>query len=115
MHPLLVILAEAQNLSPQTLIIVGGVCVLIAGFLCIAVVNDRVRASVRWGEDGSGPALSSVGAAAGAIDALLFGVLLFANALQWKAIERVTFPILLLAIFGTVFVAIRDHERSKRI
>jgi hypothetical protein len=49
MLTLLVLAAEAEELSPRTLVILGAVFVLVAACFCVAIVNDRVRAIVRWG------------------------------------------------------------------
>ena len=102
-------------MNPKTAVIIGVICSLVGVWLSVAVISDKVRAMWQWGEDGSGPVMSPLGAAAAVINAYLFAALLFARAFHWMNSMHVMFWIALGVIFLTVLIAFRDYARSRRI
>lgn len=106
--------ANAQQIPFEGLIAIGGVCLLIGAWFSFAVFNDTSRASLQWCEDGSGPAMSPLGAGAFALSAYLFALLLFAHAFGWVAVSSFTFDFLLAVIFLTVIIALRDYARNRK-
>jgi hypothetical protein len=75
--------ADVQEIGPTGLIVTGGVCALVGVWFSIAIFNDKLRAIFRWHEDGSGPAMSPLGAAAAALNGYLLAAMFFAQALKW--------------------------------
>jgi hypothetical protein len=50
------LLADAQEIGPRGVMVIGGICFLVGVWFSIAVFSDRLRGILRWHEDGSGPA-----------------------------------------------------------
>jgi hypothetical protein len=105
---------EVQEISPKALMMIGAACLLIGLWFSVAVVNEKIRAFVHWGEDGSGPVMSRLGASAAAITAYLFAVLLFADAFNWTSVRDVVFWLVFGAIFFAVLISFRDYARSRK-
>ena len=107
------VVAAGQEVGPFGLVVLGSICVLLAGWLCVAAFNARWRAKVRWSDDGSGPRLSRLGTGAFALNALLLGIMFFAQALKWPGTSTVIFRLLLGSIFVTAALAFRDYSRDR--
>ncbi len=107
------VLAEVQVVDRIWPLVFGGACCVAAACLSAAALSPRVRASVRWGEDGRGPRISAAGAGALAACAFCFALRLFAQAFAWIAATRFLFWLLLASIFVAACVAIRDYSRDR--
>jgi hypothetical protein len=107
------LVTDAQQIGPTGLIMIAGVCFLVGIWFSIAVFSERVRAAVRWGEEGWGSAMSALGAGTAALNAYLFGALLLAHAFQWTAVAQFIFYLVIAAITATAAVSLRDYARTR--
>jgi hypothetical protein len=111
---LTLLLADAKEIGPTGVIVIGGICFLIGVWFSIAIFSDTLRAIIRWNEDGSGPAMSPLGAGVTALNGYFLAAMFFAQALEWKAVANFTFYLLFGAIVLAVLVALRDYARSRK-
>jgi hypothetical protein len=107
------LLADAQELGPTGMMVVGGICLLVGVWFSIAVFSDRLRGVFRWNEDGSGPGMSPFGAGTAALNGYLLAAMFIAQALGWQDVASFTFYLVFGAIVLAVLAAFRDYARRR--
>ena len=107
------ILAEAQDVGPTGLIVLGVIAFLVAALFGVAVFNERLRALMPWDVPGRTPRLSPAGAGLWALSAFSFAVMFFAQALQWLGVSRFAFWLVAISMFVAIGVAMRDYSRDR--
>jgi small-conductance mechanosensitive channel len=113
MLTLALLLADTQEIGPTGTLVVGGICFLVGVWFSIAVFSDRLRGVFRWNEDGSGPAMSPLGAGAAALNGYLLAAMFIAQALGWQDVASFTFYLVFGAIVLAILAAFRDYARSR--
>jgi uncharacterized membrane protein len=102
--------SDVHEMGPRGLMLGGAVCLLMGIWFSIAIANDRLRAIFRWHEDGSGPAMSPLGAGVVALIGYLLAAMFFAYAFEWRAAASFLFYPLFAAIAAAVLVTMRDSH-----
>ncbi|HMG06366.1 MAG TPA: hypothetical protein VK581_12980 [Chthoniobacterales bacterium] len=107
------LLANAHAIGPEGVTVIGGFCFLIGVWFSFAIFDDRLRATVRRGKDGRGPAMSPLGAGAAALNGYLLAAMFFAHAFGRKVIASFMFYPVFGAMVIAVLVALRDYARHR--
>jgi hypothetical protein len=109
----LVAVVNAQEVGPTGLIVIGASCCVVAAFLCAAAFSARLRASLRWSDDGRGPRVSAAGAGAFAAAVFFLSIMFFAQAFAWPGVSRLAFWLVAVAMFVAIGFATRDYSRDR--